>query len=198
MTDKKGTYIGESLPILRVFEEIKRLNLDHNAPILILGETGVGKTEIADLIHVHSGRKGECRHESAVTGYNADAGLWRGHWIGYGKQSGLHNIEAGGHPGVLQKYKGGTIFLDECGDMTPEFQTFLLAVLDQKPMSLTSGVGDQVKPDVRMIFATNRDLTKLVEAESFRHDLYDRLRTRMITIPPLRATARTFFCSYRI
>jgi transcriptional regulator with PAS, ATPase and Fis domain len=197
--DPDGKYLGESLPILRVFEDIERLNADPDAPILILGATGVGKSEIANLIHKHSSRKAKpFLRESAPTSMSGDPLVWRGNWTGYGDNPGIRGIPSGGRKGLLQGCAGGTIFLDEVADLSHEFQLLLLDVLDKKPISLATGEGEQFVPDVRLIFATNKDLSHLAGKRKFRHDLYDRMRRRTITIPSLAARQDDIFAFVRM
>src|SRR5262249_37311164 len=131
--DKEGSYIGASSAILGVFERIAELNRLPDKPILILGETGVGKTEFARLIHAHSDRKaGKFINEHAADNKSADFSVLKSRWAGYGRRSGLPNADPNGQNGLLQEAAGGTIFIDEFGDLSDEFQGFLRAVLDGK------------------------------------------------------------------
>jgi transcriptional regulator with PAS, ATPase and Fis domain len=173
-------------PILRVFEQIEKFNDNPRRPVLILGQTGVGKSAIAELIHKHSGRKGEYRRESPGGTYGADDNVWKGLWLGYGKDHGLHGIDRNGGPGILQLYKNGTIFVDEVVDLSDTFQTFLLDVVSGDVLlSLAAGQGEQFAPDVRMVFATNKNIELAIGEGRFRSDLYSRIKDRILQIPPL-------------
>jgi DNA-binding NtrC family response regulator len=183
--DPDGAYVGESRAILRVFEKIEFLNLLPESPVLIVGPTGAGKTEIAELIHRHSKRKGKFAREQAAHSRMGDFGAVKGRWVGYGEHTPFRNIPSKGHTGILQECAGGTVFLDEVAGVTEDMQEFLLDVLDRKLIPLTTGKGPAVRPDVRLIFATNVDLDKAVEEGRFRHDLLRRIKQRTIRIPPL-------------
>ena len=207
----KRQYIGKSLPILRMFERIAQLNKTADAPILLIGPTGVGKTEVADLIHMHmlklrSGAKaGEgtpsevnrsdvgahdgklCRfvRVSATALLNSNEAIVSQEWAGYGKNSTVEHAIPEGIPGLIEECSGGTIFLDEAHLLPKWFQTFLLDVLDRKPIPRAhAGTPDnQVQPDVRMIFASNWKLDDL--QSTLNPDLFRRLREWVVSIPTL-------------
>jgi DNA-binding NtrC family response regulator len=182
----KGSYVGDSVAILQVFEEIDRLNAYPMAPVLILGPTGAGKTEIVELIHRHSlGPQAKFWREQAADSCQGDFTSAKGRWIGFGANSGFQHLPKDGTTGILLDTAGGTMFVDEVADLTPEMQVFLLTVLDGKEIPLTAGKGTPIKPSVKFIFATNRDLSEAVKAGKFRYDLYDRIRRRTIRIPSL-------------
>jgi DNA-binding NtrC family response regulator len=192
--DSREKYIGESLPLLEVFKQIEEFNNNANNPVLILGPSGAGKTEIAELIHRSSERKGKPFHsEQATDNAGADMKLLKGRWVGYGKHSGIHDIPQGGQPGLLQECAGGTIFVDELAEVPWDFQTFLLKVLDRKPIPLTQGKGEPITPDVRLIFATNMEPSHAIRAGKLRGDLHRRIKTRTVGIPPLTARKTDIF-----
>jgi len=184
--DPNDVYIGNSLPLLRVFEKIDEFNRSSDAPILILGPSGSGKTEIAQLIHQSSGRREKPFHrEQAADNRAADWGLVKARWVGHGKNSGLANVPKDGSPGLLTGVTGGTIFIDELAELSLDFQTFLLDVLDRKPIPPTSGIGAPFTFNVRLLFATNADIADCEEAGKLKHDFLRRIRQRLLNIPPL-------------
>jgi DNA-binding NtrC family response regulator len=184
--DPEGEYIGESLPILQVFEKIATLNKNSDTPVLIVGPTGAGKSEIAELIHRNSGRSARpFGREQAADNKGADMNITKGRWVGYGRDSGIANIPSKGTTGVLQQCAGGTVFVDELQEASQDFQTFLLSVLDRQPIPLTAGNGSPITPHVRLIFAINLDPDEAVRAGKLRHDLLRRVSTQRIDIPPL-------------
>jgi DNA-binding NtrC family response regulator len=192
--DPEGKYIGESLPILRLFEAIDTFNKDSDAPVLLVGASGAGKSEIAELIHRTSGRSAKpFRREQATDNKGADLNITKGRWVGYGRDSGLANIPRQGTTGILQDCAGGTVFVDELTETSLDFQTFQLSVLDGKPIPLTAGNGPPVTPAARMIFATNLDPDEAVRDGKLKHDLLRRLSTQIIYVPALRErTSDTF------
>jgi two-component system NtrC family response regulator len=183
--DKKGEYIGESLPILRMFETIVLLNRTPDKPVLALGPSGAGKTQIARLIHEHSGRGGKpFVEEQASDFHGADFRITKGRWAGYGTRSGLADLREG-TPGRLREAAGGTIFVDELAEVPLEAQTFLLRVLDGKDIPPAAGVGPGLRPGVRLIFATNVEPEVAVEKGKLRDDLWRRLLGWTVWVPPL-------------
>ncbi|WP_084280960.1 sigma-54 interaction domain-containing protein [Alkaliphilus transvaalensis] len=150
--------------------------------VLIVGESGTGKELFAHAIHGDSKRNhqpfikvncGAIPHdllESELFGY--DEGAFTG-------------ARKGGKVGKFELAEGGSIFLDEIGDMPHEMQVKLLRVLQEKEFERVGGIAP-IKADVRIIAATNQDLKSLVEEGKFREDLYYRLNVMMIEVPPLR------------
>jgi DNA-binding NtrC family response regulator len=184
--DPEGRYIGESLPLLRVFEEIDTHYNSPDDPVLLLGPSGAGKTEIAEVIHRSSPRKDKpFRREQAADNKGADLNIPKGRWAGFGENSGLNNIPKEGIKGILHECAGGTIFVDELAEVGGDFQTFLLDVIDQRDIPPVSGTGNPVKHDVRLIFATNADPDDAVRAGKLRPDLLRRLNSGIIRIPAL-------------
>jgi TyrR family helix-turn-helix protein len=150
-------------------------------PVLLQGETGVGKGLFAEHIHVLSQRPGRfikinCNAlppelvESELFGYE------KGAFTGAKKE---------GKPGLFELAEGGTIFLDEIGDLPLTSQGKLLNVLDDQCIRLLGGISD-IRVNVRVIAATNRDLKVKTEGGSFRLDLYHRLNVIPLHLPPLR------------
>lgn len=201
--DPEGKYIGQSLALLRMFEEIRRYNSELASvtdgetksgkpkgklrpipPLLILGESGTGKSELANLIHTHSHRSGKYYSSHGPDTRASDPKIVQHDWAGHGKNSGLPNTGTEAQEGYLQENAKGTIFLDEIHDAPEEFQRYLFPVLDRNEMHVTSGVAAPFVPDVRMIFASNLPHDKL--SEVLLHDMWRRIHQRSITVPPLR------------
>lgn len=152
-----------------------------NAPILLLGETGVGKEVVAELVHRFSDRP-----HRAFVALNCSAlpeALLEAELFGYekGAFTGAHRAK----PGQLEVADGGTLFLDEVGDMPLSVQSKLLRVL-QDHRFVRLGGERPVQTDVRLVAATNRDLQALIAVGSFRSDLYYRLKGVEFRIAPLR------------
>jgi DNA-binding NtrC family response regulator len=149
-------------------------------PVLITGETGVGKELFSEAIHRISGRKGKYVKANIA---GLDETLFSDTLFGHKKGSytgALHD-----RPGLIAEARGGTLFFDEIGDLSPQCQVKLLRLIESK--EYTPLGSDRVqKTDVRFIAATNKDLLLLVNEGSFRKDLYYRLCTHRIHIPPLR------------
>jgi DNA-binding NtrC family response regulator len=184
--DPEGNYLGESLPVLEVFKTINVFNRSPCDPVLILGPSGAGKSAIAELIHRNSSRERKLfYHYQAACSQGGDLNIPKGQWAGYGEDHGLTNVKKDGTKGLLQLYAGGTIFIDEMAEFCPGFQTFLLDVLDRRPIPPAAGMGPAVTPNVRLIFATNQDLEEARQKHKLRQDLLRRLDPWVLTIPPL-------------
>ena len=152
-----------------------------NATVLITGESGVGKEVVARLLHSLSLQK-----DHVFLPVNASAipeTLLESQLFGYVK--GAFTGATGNQEGLFQRARGGTIFLDEIGEMPMTLQPKLLRAIEAKEV-MPVGATAPVKTDVRLLAATNRDLAKEVEAGRFREDLYYRLNVIELYIPPLR------------
>lgn len=150
--------------------------------VLVLGETGVGKEEVAKFIHKNSNRK-----DSSFIKVNCGAipeNLIESELFGYEKGS-FSGASSEGKLGLFEVADGGTLFLDEVGELPLELQVRLLRVLQEKEIVRIGGISP-IKVDVRLITATNRDLEEMVKLGQFRKDLYYRLFVVPITILPLR------------
>lgn len=153
----------------------------YDDPILVLGETGTGKTMIARRIHGESARKGGPFVEvncSAIPEALAESELF-GHVRG--SFSGADKARSG----KFRAAHDGTLFLDEIGDLSLEVQAKLLKAIEDKELTPV-GSDEPVKADARLIAATNRDLPELIKTGRFRRDLYERLKVVVLTLPPLR------------
>ena len=148
---------------------------------LILGETGTGKSELAEWIHrsgPRSSRPFVSINCATLTPTTAESVL-------FGHKKGAYTGAASDRPGALRSADNGILFLDEIGDLNLELQARLLHVLDGRSFQ-PMGSDEPVTVDVVVIAATNRDLLEMVEKGSFRQDLYQRLVTVPLTMPPLR------------
>lgn len=172
--------IGESPAIQQVFETLRKLQ-DTEANILLLGENGTGKDLIAQTLFGQSPRK----HQPYVT---IDLGsipetLFESELFGYEKGSftDAHREKAG----RLEVASGGTLFLNEIGNLPLHLQAKLLTVIEKRKVSRLGSTQER-NIDVRIISATNTDLYKAIQEDSFRQDLLYRINTIELTIPPLR------------
>ncbi len=173
-------YVFESPRMRSLLAQVARL-APSSASALLLGETGVGKEVIADLLHRWSDRAH--RRMVAINCSAMPETLLEAELFGYEK--GAFTGATQGRPGQLEAAHGGTIFLDEVGDMPLPVQAKLLRVLqDQRVVRL--GGRRPILVDVRVVAATNRDLAKMIERGIFRRDLYFRLKVVELVVPPLR------------
>jgi DNA-binding NtrC family response regulator len=174
-----GRILGESAAIRAVREQAAR-SARSSAPVLIHGESGVGKELVARAIHVLSDRA-----PAAFVAVNASAvphSLFERELFGHvkGAFTGAHEDA----PGLFVAADGGTLFLDEIGELRLELQPKLLRVLEEGEVVPVGGVKPR-RVDARLIAATNRDLGADVRADRFRPDLYYRLDVVSIRVPPL-------------
>jgi two-component system response regulator PilR (NtrC family) len=175
-----GNMIGKSKGMLKVYSVIKKVS-ETPTNVLILGESGTGKELVAKAVHEHSPRKNmpfvvincggvpESLLESELFGHMK--GAFTGAYVD--------------KPGLFEIARGGTIFLDEIGDLPSLLQVKLLRVVQEKTFRRVGGAEDK-KVDIRIISATNKNLEEKVNDGSFREDLYFRLNVIAIHIPPLR------------
>ncbi len=150
-------------------------------PVLIEGETGTGKELVAQSIHDRSGRKGEL---CAVNCAALPAELVESELFGHAR--GAFSSSAGARKGLFRAADGGSLFLDEIGDLPLGSQAKLLRVLETGEVRAV-GEDQPVRVDVRVIAATNRDLERMIAEGQFRADLFHRIATGRVVLPPLRA-----------
>jgi len=171
-------------PLMRdALEKAKRF-ARKGSVVLIGGETGTGKSALGQFIHEHSPR-GESRKPLAVVDgtFIHQEDLW--HSMAFGHTRGSFTGALEDRPGRLVAANGGTVVLEEIGELSLSLQSKLLRFLDNGEV-FPLGKDDPVRTDVRIIAATNRDLWQMVQAETFREDLFYRLSVLEITMPALR------------
>ncbi|MBA3818602.1 MAG: sigma 54-interacting transcriptional regulator [Deltaproteobacteria bacterium] len=166
--------------MLRIYALVERI-ADSNLTVLVLGETGVGKELVAEAIHGRSGR-----HTGPMVKINCGSlpeNLLESELFGHerGSFTGADRRKIG----FFEAATGGTIFLDEIGEMTPALQVRLLRVLERRVVTRVGGT-DEIAVDVRVVAATHRDVEAEVRAGRFREDLYFRLAGFTLAVPPLR------------
>lgn len=177
-----STVIAKSKAFIEVVELAQRIASFDGASVLILGESGTGKELIAELIVNNSPRKG-----APFIQVNCGAipeNLVESELFGYEKGA-FTGADTRGHQGLFEMANGGTIFLDEIGDLPLHMQVKLLRVLQQRQVMRVGG-SNVIDLDVRVIAATNKNLEEMVRAGTFRQDLYYRLNVVSLVIPPLR------------
>ncbi|MCU0725926.1 MAG: sigma-54 dependent transcriptional regulator [Planctomycetes bacterium] len=175
-----GDILSKSPRMQAIFDLVRRV-ADLKSTVLILGESGTGKELIAGAIHDLGGRKEKPFVHVACTALAET--LLESELFGHEKGSftGAHTRKIG----KFEQADGGTILLDEIGDITPKLQLELLRVLEEKSFFRVGGA-EEIRVDVRIIAATNRDLEQAVREGAFREDLYYRLNVVSIRLPPLR------------
>lgn len=175
--------VGTSAAMRRVYALIDRLK-DTDLPVLITGESGTGKEVVARVVHEVSARS-----KQRFLGVNCGAipeHLLESELFGHVK--GAFTGADRDRKGLFREAEGGTILLDEIGETPAKMQTGLLRVLQERKLRPVGGVQEE-DVDVRVIFATNRDLKRLVDEGRFREDLYYRIHVVELHLPPLRERA---------
>ncbi|MCD6153206.1 MAG: sigma-54-dependent Fis family transcriptional regulator [Syntrophobacterales bacterium] len=172
--------IGKSRGMMNVYSLVKKV-ADTSANVLILGESGTGKELVSKAIHENSPRKN--KPFVVINCGGIPENLLESEFFGYikGSFSGAYTDK----PGLFEVANGGTIFLDEIGELYPLLQVKLLRVVQEKTFRRL-GSSEDIKVDVRIISATNQNLEEKVKSGEFREDLYYRLNVIPIKIPPLR------------
>ncbi|MDP2391414.1 MAG: sigma-54 dependent transcriptional regulator, partial [Acidobacteriota bacterium] len=176
-----GSIVGDSAPIVAVRSMLEKIGVSPASTVLLTGESGTGKDLAAKVLHYSSNRAArpfmnitcsalpETLLESELFGHE------RGAFTGADRQK----------HGLLESADGGTVFLDEIGEMVPLLQAKLLRFLEEKSFKRVGGSAD-IKVDVRVIAATNRSLQDEVRKGRFREDLFYRLNVMAVPLPPLR------------
>ncbi|WP_419783524.1 sigma-54-dependent transcriptional regulator [Maridesulfovibrio sp.] len=157
---------------------------DRDLPVLIQGETGVGKDIVAKLIHYGEDNSRSRRPFVDINCAALPANLFESELFGY-EAGAFTGSATRGARGKIDLAKGGTLFLDEIGEIPVELQAKLLRVIENKSFYRVGGL-NKIETDIRIIAATNLDLTERIEKGLFRSDLYYRLRVGSIVVPPLR------------
>ncbi|PEV10396.1 RNA polymerase subunit sigma-54 [Bacillus thuringiensis] len=173
--------IFKSLAMQKIVDTIKKVSVV-DSTVLVLGETGVGKSRLVRHLHEVSHRKNESFYEINCAALPTN--LIESELFGYSGGS-FTGANREGKKGLLESAHKGTLFLDEIGEMPIEIQAKLLQVLQEKTFRPIGG-RELKKVDVRIVAATNRDLSMMVKQGIFRKDLYYRLNVIPIAIPPLR------------
>jgi len=191
--------IGQSEEMSKV-KRLAQMAAQHDPAVMILGESGTGKELFAQAIHHASNRA-----KGPFVAINCGAiprTLIESELFGYEKGA-FTGADKNGHPGKFELADGGTVFLDEIGDMPYDVQITLLRVLQTRQV-LRIGGTKPIKVNVRIISATNKDLDEEIKNKTFRDDLYYRLNVFTIPLPPLRERkgdveilAKYFFSNYQ-
>lgn len=180
---RSGPIVGRSPALHRVLEHIGRVAAAPRSTALITGESGVGKELVARAVHDQSARA-----SGPFIALNCAAiaeGLLEAELFGY-EAGAFTGGNPKGHDGLIAAAKGGTIFLDELGELDLGMQAKLLRVLEERLYRRVGGTLP-LSMDARIVASTNRDLSQMVEAGTFREDLFYRLNVFSILVPPLRA-----------
>ncbi|MCC5920607.1 MAG: sigma-54 dependent transcriptional regulator [Cyclobacteriaceae bacterium] len=177
---KKFEMVGESKPMMEVKQMISKV-AETDARVLILGENGTGKELVARELHRHSHRNKKPLIEvncAAIPAELIESEL-------FGHEKGAFTSAVKQRIGKFEQADGGTLFLDEIGDMSLSAQAKVLRALQENKITRVGGDKD-IKVDVRILAATNKDLRVEIENKKFREDLYHRLSVIIIEVPPLR------------
>ncbi len=184
LQDKFGidAIIGQHPSMLQLFSIIKRVSRAGASTIFLRGETGTGKDLVARVIHHNSDRTAEPFVNITCTALSE--ALLESELFGH--ERGAFTDAKAQKQGLFEMADGGTVFLDEVGDMPPALQAKLLRFLEERRFRRVGGT-QELSVNVRVIAATNRDLERAIEDGYFRRDLMYRLNVVALTMPPLRA-----------
>src|SRR5262249_22042533 len=173
--------VGESAPMTALKSLLQKVAASPASTVLLRGESGTGKDLAAKTIHFNSDRS--ARPFMNITCSALPDSLLESELFGH--ERGAFTDARQQKIGLLESADGGTVFLDEIGEMVPALQARLRRFLEEKAFKRVGGSAD-VRVDVRVIAATNRDLEDAVKLGRFREDLYYRLNVMQIALPPLR------------
>ncbi len=175
--------ISKSLSMRKVVNEIDAFSAS-DWPVLLLGESGVGKTTIAQMMFQK--RKLIIKNPSAKFYSISLAGMHKDSVVRelFGSEPGAYTGSLKTHMGYFEVASGGTLFIDEIGEISPEVQTLLLKAIDEKQIT-RMGSTTPIKTDFKLICATNRNLFEMVEKGEFREDLFMRISKSTIQVPAL-------------
>ncbi|HEX5069261.1 MAG TPA: sigma-54 dependent transcriptional regulator [Vicinamibacterales bacterium] len=176
-----ASIIGESEPMQRVKQLVRKVASSPGSTVIVTGESGTGKDLVAKVIHYLSNRA--ARPFLNITCSALPEALLESELFGY--ERGAFTDARQQKRGLFEQADEGTVFLDEIGEMAPGLQAKLLRVLEEKAFRRVGGSGD-IRVDVRVVAATNRDLEEQVRAGRFREDLFYRLNVLRVEMPPLR------------
>ena len=179
--DRINPFLGTSVAI-RELEEVATRVASADSPILITGETGSGKSVLARWIHEHSGRAKEPFVDLNCGGLTRE--FLETELFGHEKGAFTGAVQA--KPGLLEIAHKGTLFLDEIGDVDLQVQPKILKVLEEKQFRRLGDVRDR-RVDIRLVAATHQNLALLMRDQRFRGDLFFRISTIPLMVPPLRA-----------
>lgn len=172
--------IGKSPPMLALFKMLDRIK-QSDATALVLGENGTGKELVAKSIHQSARRANKAFVATNCSAFNDN--LLESELFGH--RRGAFTGAVADKPGLFEVADGGTFFMDEVGDMSPSLQVKLLRVIQEGTFMPVGGTETR-KVDVRIVAATNRDLSAMMKQGTFREDLYYRLHVVVLRVPPLR------------
>ncbi len=182
---RRDQIVGASPRTLSLLREIL-VRAPGKDPVLIVGETGTGKTGVAEALHRLGPRADKpFRVVNCAELAAADQAITAGKLFGFGKGSGLNNVSKDGQPGLLEDVDGGTLFFDEIHRLPMDAQAMLLLPIEGRPFHPAVGKGQPRIVDVKFLFATNVDLKAEALAGHFPFDLYQRLAQSQIKVPGL-------------
>lgn len=182
---RRDNIVGASPRTLTLLREIL-VRAPGKDPVLIVGETGTGKTGVAEALHRLGPRADKpFRVVNCAELAAADQAITAGKLFGFGKGSGLANVSKDGQPGLLEDVDGGTLFFDEIHRLPMDAQAMLLLPIEGRPFHPAVGKGAPRTVDIKFLFATNVDLKAESIANRFPMDLYQRLAQSQIKVPAL-------------